>query len=67
MSMSDNISGHGSKSKKVAREGILHFLFCRMQKNRLSISELVSAQSLSQVWVELKKKLPNWYESGEKN
>ena len=58
MSMSDNISGHGSKSKKVARGAILHFLFCRMQKTRLSKFELVSAQSLSQVWVELKKKLP---------
>ena len=56
MSMSDNFSGHGSKSKKVARRNISLFLLLLNAKNRLSISEMVSAQSLQKVWVLLKKK-----------
>ena len=55
MSMSDNISGHGSKSKIVARRLFSSFPLLWAAKNRLTISEMVSAQSLQKVWVPLKK------------
>ena len=53
-----DISPLKSKSKKVARRNISPFLHLLDAKNRLSISEMVSAQSLQKVWVLLKKKLP---------
>ena len=56
--MSDNISGHGSKSKKMARREFSAFLLLLNAKNRLSISEMVSAQCLQKVWAKLKKKWP---------
>ena len=47
-----------SKSKNVARRLFSPFPLLLDAKNRLSISEMVSAQSLQKVWVVLKKKLP---------
>ena len=61
MSMSDNFSGHGSKSKNVARREFSPFLLLLVAENRLSISEMVSAQYLQKVWAHLKKKLPKPY------
>ena len=55
MSMSANISGHSSKSKNVNRTGCSPFLLLLDAKNRLSISELVSAECPKKVWVKLKK------------
>ena len=41
--------------KKWLVKTFLHFFICWMQKKRLSISEMVSVQSLEKVWVLLKK------------
>ena len=57
MSMTDNNSGHGSKSKKVARRDIAPFLLLLVTKNCLSISEMVSSESAQKVWAVLKKKV----------
>ena len=51
MSLSDNSSGHGSKLKKVARKTIASSVGYKTP----FVDELVSAQSLPQVWGELKK------------
>ena len=58
MSMSDNIPGHSSKWKNVNRTECSSFPLLSAPKNRLSISEMVSAQYLQKVWAHLKKKLP---------
>ena len=55
MSLSDNISGHESKLKNVNRTEFSPFPLLLDAKNRLSISEMVSAQCLQKVWVVLKK------------
>ena len=47
-----------TKSKKVARPFSSLFLSLLDGKNRLAISEMVNAQSLHKVLVNLKKKLP---------
>ena len=61
MSMSDNISGHSSKSKNVNRTECSPFPLLWAAKNRLSISEMVFAQSLQKVWVVLKKSYLNTF------
>ena len=58
MSMSDNISGRGSKSKHVARRLFSSFALLFDAKSRLLISEMVSSESVQKVWADLKKKLP---------
>ena len=58
MSMSDNIFGHGSKSKNVSRRLFSSFPLLSDAKSRLLISEMVSSESVQKVWALLKKKLP---------
>ena len=53
--MSDNISGHGSKSKNVARRLFPSFPLLLDEKSRLLISEMVSSESVQKVWALLKK------------
>ena len=55
MSLTDNIYGPGSKFNNVNCTEFSPFLPLLDAKNRLSISEMVSAQCLQKVWVVLKK------------
>ena len=60
-SNSKSSAAYMTKSKKIARTFSSLFLFLFDEKNRLAISEMVSAQSLHKVLVDLKKKWPKLF------
>ena len=50
MSMSDNISGHGSKSKNLLRGKTFHIYLLFVAKKRLLISEKQGPQGVTEIW-----------------